>query len=143
MSTLADGVLSPKKLIPTYQMLVEDAEPPLGPAEKELALDFAANRETWDALLKRPFNTLKADGPFILDRAEVTAMVIDKLGSSGDIPTPLNLTMTRFRLEGIDTGWRVTATRRAGQAPPPKKSEPVPTPKPKVSPGEKVGDMPR
>lgn len=138
-TSLAEGALAPKKLIPTYQMLVEDAKPPLPPAEKELVLDFAANREMWDALLKRPFATLKADGPFVLDRAEVTARVIDALGSSGDPPTPLTLTLTRFRLEGIDTGWRVTATRRGSQPPPPSKASPKPTePAPKVSPGEAV-----
>ena len=41
----------------------------------ELALDFAAHRESWDALLKRPFPTLKADGPFRFEHAVVTATV--------------------------------------------------------------------
>jgi hypothetical protein len=129
IAKLAEGVLAPKKLIPTYQQLVEDAKPPLPEAERALALDYAAKRETWDVLLKRPFPTLKADGPFLLDRSEVTASAIDALGSSGDPPTTLHLTLTRFRLEGIDTGWRVTSARRAGQP-----SEPSPAPVEAVQP---------
>jgi hypothetical protein len=131
-AALADGMLSPKKLLPTYAMLIDDAKPPLPTEEKALAKDFADHRATWDALLGRPFATLKSDGPFLLERAEVTASVVDALGSAGDPPKPLRLTLTRFRLEGIDTGWRVTSTRRegaAGSAPPP-----TPAPQPK-SPG--------
>ena len=122
---LADGALSPKKLVPTYKTLVEDAKPPLPPSEKALALDVADDRATWDALLNRPFTTLKADGPYVLERAEVTARTIDALGSSGDPPTPLRLVLTRFRLEGIDTGWKVTSARRV-----PKEPIPVPAPAP-------------
>ena len=138
MSKLAEGALSPKKLIPSYKQLLDDAKPPLPPDERALALDAADRRETWDRLLKRPFATLKSDGPFIFDRTEVTASVIDSLGSAGDPPTTLHLSLTRFRLEGIDTGWRVTSTRRAGQpaesAPAP---EPLPTPLPAANDLEK------
>lgn len=123
--SLAKNVLSPQKLIPSYKQLVDGAKPPLPPAERELVLDYVANRETWDHLLKRPFPTLKADGPFVLERAVVTTSVVDALGSSGDPPTTLDLTLTRFRLEGIDTGWRVTSARRAGAS-----SEPPPRPGP-------------
>lgn len=112
ISGLAENVLSPQKLLPTYQQLVNASKPPLPAAQRELALDYAEDRDTWDALLKRPFLTLKADGPFVLDRVEVAARVRDKLASSGDPPTTLRLTLTRFRLEGIDTGWKVTAARR-------------------------------
>jgi hypothetical protein len=122
-SKLAEGALSPKKLLPTYQQLVDDSKPPLPPTERELALDFAENRETWDALLKRPFLTLKADGPFVLQRAEVRASVIDRLGSAGDPPTTLRLKLVRFRLEGIDTGWKVVSARRE------QPGEPEPAPK--------------
>jgi hypothetical protein len=115
-TNLAEGVLSPKKLLPTYAMLVDDAKPLLPAEEKALAKDVADHRATWDALLGRPFMTLRADGPFLLERAEVTASVVDALGSAGDPPTPLRLTLTRFRLEGIDTGWRVTSARREGAA---------------------------
>ena len=143
-SKLADGVLSPKKLLPTYQMLVDDAKPPLPAAEKELALDFAANRETWDALLKRPFATLKTDGPFVLERADVAVLAVDALGSSGDPPTPLTLSLTRFRLETIDTQWRVTGARRGNQAAPKAAAAPKAVePPPKVSPGEAVGGQAR
>ena len=38
MAALAEGALSPKKLIPTYQQLVDDAKPPLPASERELAL---------------------------------------------------------------------------------------------------------
>ncbi|SIO61887.1 hypothetical protein SAMN05444166_6886 [Singulisphaera sp. GP187] len=136
---LAEGALAPKKLIPTYQQLVEDAKPPLPLNEKELALDFGANRETWDRLLKRPFPTLKADGPYILDRAEVTAMVADRLASSGDPPTRLYLKLMRFRLEGIDTGWKVISARREGD---PEPAEPAaPTEPIHRSPGESVNEI--
>ncbi|WP_406696028.1 hypothetical protein V5E97_34030 [Singulisphaera sp. Ch08] len=135
---LAEGALAPKKLIPTYKQLVEDAKPPLPATERELALDFGANRETWDQLLKRPFPTLKADGPYILDRAEVTAMITDRLGSSGAPPTPLHLKLMRFRLEGIDTGWKVISARREGEPEPvAEPAEPTPSTEPiHRSPGE-------
>ena len=136
LAALSETVLSPRKLLPSYKQLVEDAKPPLPPPERSLALDFAANRETWDLLLKRPYLTLKADGPFLLDRAEVTASVIDSLGSTGDPPTPLRLTLTRFRLEGIDTGWRVTSARREGSTLSPAANEtisPPPAPSPEKS----------
>ena len=105
-------MLAPKKVLPTYKMLVEDAKPPLPSDEAALALDVAKNPKVWDDLLKRPFFTLKADGPFIYERAQVDALVTDKLGSLGDPPTPLRLTLVRFRLEGINTSWRVIKARR-------------------------------
>ncbi len=123
-TNLAEGALSPKKLLPTYAMLLDDANPPLPPEEKALAKDVADHRAEWDALLGRPFATLKADGPFVLERAELTASVVDALGSAGDPPTPLRLTLTRFRLEGIDTGWRVTSAHRGGVASPQRDSFP-------------------
>lgn len=126
IAKLADGALAPRKLLPTYRQLVEDAKPPLPPNEQTLALDFADHRETWDALLKRPFPTLKADGPFILDRAEVRATARDKLASLGDPPTTLRLELMRFRLEGIDTGWKVVSARRESAHPAP---EAAPSPK--------------
>ena len=135
-NTLAEGVLSPKKLLPSYKQLIDDAKPPLPSAEKSMALDFADNRETWDALLKRPFTTLKADGPFLLERAEVTASIVDALGSLGDPPTPLRLTLTRFRLEGIDTGWKVTAAHRGAQRPEPTREAAPSLGSRRVSPGE-------
>lgn len=115
-ASLAETTLAPKKILPTYEMLVDQARPQLPPAEKTLVLDYAADRPTWAALLGRPFVTLKTDGPFIYDRAEVSAVVRDALGSSGDAPTTLRLVLTRFRLEGIDTGWRVTSARRQAAA---------------------------
>ena len=114
-SDMAVGTLAPAKLLPTYAQLVEQSRPTLPPDARELALDYAANLASWDALLKRPFLTLKADGPFHLERAEVTAPALNALGSSGDPPITLRLTLTRFRLEGIDTGWKVTAARREGE----------------------------
>jgi hypothetical protein len=135
-TNLAEGVLAPKKLIPSYKQLVDDAKPPLPPTERELALDFGAHGPMWDALLKRPFFKLRSDGPFVLDRAEVSAQVVDALGSLGDPPKTLHLTLTRFRLEGIDTGWKVTATRREGEPAPTPPVEPAKTEPPRVSPGE-------
>jgi DNA-directed RNA polymerase subunit RPC12/RpoP len=109
---LAEGALAPKRLLPTYQQLLKDAQPPLPPEAEALALHFGDNRETWSALLGRPFPTLRADGPFLFDRVEVVSQVRDKLASSGDPPSTLRLTLTRFQLEGIDTGWKVTSSRR-------------------------------
>jgi hypothetical protein len=111
-SKLAEGALAPKKIIPTYKMLVDDAKPPIPHDQKALAAHVAEHPKAWDALLKRPFHTLKADGPFIFDEAEVDAQVTDLLGSLGDPPTTLRLSLVRFRLEGIDTAWRVIAARR-------------------------------
>jgi hypothetical protein len=109
---LAEGALAPRRILPSYQMLVESAKPPLPEEAKSLALEIAGSAKNWDALLKRPFQTLKADGPFIYERAEITATVTDRLASLGDPPTRLWLTLIRFRLEGIDTGWKVVAARR-------------------------------
>jgi len=141
MAKLAEGVLAPRNLVPTYKQLVLDAKPPLPASAAELALDFAAHRESWDVLLKRPFPTLKADGPFRFERALVTATVRDRLASLGDPPTTLRLTLVRFRLEGIDTGWKVTSARRPSALPePPPVSEPEPpaTKPVRRSPGEVV-----
>lgn len=112
LAKMAQGVLAPKKLVPTYKQLLADVRPPLPPNEQALAFDFAEHRESWDALLKRPFPTLKADGPFRYERAEVEATARDSLASLGDPPTTLRLTLVRFRLEGIDTGWKVISARR-------------------------------
>jgi hypothetical protein len=109
---LASGVLAPKKILPNYKMLVDDARPPIPPAEKELAAHVAEHPKVWDALLGRPFHTLKPDGPFLFDRAQVDAKVTDQLASLGDPPTTLRLSLARFRLEGIDTGWKVISARR-------------------------------
>ena len=109
---LSDGILNPKRLIPSYKMLVQGAKPPLTGPELALALDYASHREAWDGLLKRPFPTLKSDGPFQFDKAEVTAQVQDKLASSGDPPTTLRLKLVRFQMDGIDTRWKVVSTRR-------------------------------
>jgi hypothetical protein len=109
---LAEGALAPQKLLPTYAQLVKESKPPLPPESETLAKAFGDDPGAWNTLLKRPFHTLKADGPFILDRVEVTTQVRDSLASSGDPPSTLRLTLTRFRLEGIDTGWKVTAARR-------------------------------
>jgi hypothetical protein len=109
---LAKGVLAPKRILPTYQMLVEEAKPRLPEHANALALEVAASAKDWDALLKRPFHSLKADGPFIFEQAEVTATATDRLASLGDPPSRLRLVLTRFRLEGIDTGWKVVSARR-------------------------------
>ncbi|MFO0888150.1 MAG: hypothetical protein U0790_03275 [Isosphaeraceae bacterium] len=132
---LAEGALAPKKILPKYQMLVEDARPPIPPREQELAALVGESPKTWESLLKRPFHTLKADGPFILDRAEVSARVIDQLASLGDPPSTLRLSLVRFRLEGIDTGWRIISARRLvpgavedATGPPPSPGDPEPSP---------------
>jgi hypothetical protein len=139
---LADGVLNPKNLIPTYKMLVQGAKPPLEGEELALAMDYANHREAWDGLLKRPFPTLKADGPFVYQKAEVTTQVQDKLGSSGDPPVTLRLKLVRFQMDAIDTGWKVVSARRiipgAPEVPEDEETpEPEKTPEPaKPSPGD-------
>lgn len=117
--------LTPKRLLPTYKMLVESAKPPLSPEAKALAMAVADDPKQWQGLLKRPFWTLKPDGPFIYDEAEVTATARDKLASLGDPPTRLRLKLVRFRLEGIDTGWKVVVARRVV----PGDDKPAPTPR--------------
>jgi hypothetical protein len=144
-TTLAEGVLSPKKIVPTYQMLVESAKPPLPEDVKSLALEVAGSMPIWKALLKRPFQTLKADGPFIYERARVNAMATDRLASLGDPPSRLRLELVRFRLEGIDTGWKVVMARRIlpGDVEPQSKPAKLPGPpvskSASVSPGETRG----
>ena len=83
---LAEGALAPKKILPTYKMLVEESKPPLPEDAKALALEVADATKDWDALLKRSFHTLKADGPFIFERAEVLATATDRLASSAIRP---------------------------------------------------------
>lgn len=139
---LAEGALAPKKILPTYEMLVEDAKPPLPAEPKKLALDVGESPPTWEALLKRPFFSLKADGPFIYDRAVVIARATDELGSPGDPPVPLRLTLVRFQLEGIDTTWRVVEARRmlpeSAPTPEPIDHEPSPSAPIPRSPGENL-----
>ena len=137
---LAEGVLAPRRILPSYQMLVESAKPPLPDDAKALALEVAGSMKDWDALLKRSFHTLKADGPFIYERAAITATVTDRLASSGDPPTRLRLTLVRFRLEGIDTGWKVVAARRI--VPGAKDAEVKPTPSASPPPSESQSTVP-
>jgi hypothetical protein len=112
LAKLSEGILSPKRLVPTYKMLVESSKPPLKGDAKALATIVAEDPKRWDALLKRPFWTLKADGPFVYETAEVTATGRDQLASLGDPLTSFRLKLVRFRLEGIDTGWKVIEARR-------------------------------
>lgn len=139
---LSEGVLNPKRLIPSYKMLVQGAKPPLTGTELALAMDYATHRESWDGLLKRPFPTIKADGKFVFEKAEVTAQVQDRLGSSGDPPTTLRLKLVRFRLDAIDTQWKVVSARRVTPGVPDEPEdeegpEPEMPPEPtKPSPGE-------
>ncbi len=109
---LSKTTLKPERILPTYKMLIESAKPPLPEPAKALALDVAESPQQWDGLLKRPFWTLKPDGPFVYEQAEVTATVTDRLASLGDPPSRLRLKLVRFRLEGIDTGWKVVSARR-------------------------------
>jgi hypothetical protein len=130
--------LEPKRILPTYKMLIESAKPPLSEEAKTLALDVADSPQQWDGLLKRPFWTLKPDGPFVYEQAEVTATVTDRLASLGDPPSRLRLKLVRFRLEGIDTGWKVVSARRF--QPGDEKAAPSKTPS---SPATKSEDPPR
>jgi hypothetical protein len=124
---LAEGALAPKKILPTYKMLVDDSLPPIPEDAKALALEVAGATKDWDALLKRSFHTLKADGPFVYERARVTATATDRLASSGDPPSRLALELVRFRLEGIDSGWKVMSIKRILPGESIKQPEPSPT----------------
>jgi hypothetical protein len=134
-------ILTTEKILPTYQMLIESAKPPLPKDAKELATEAADTMPIWNALLKRSFLTLKADGPFIFERARVNAMAADRLASLGDPPSRIRLELVRFRLEGIDTGWKVVSAHRVlpdevePRANPAKKQAKPPVSAP-VSPGE-------
>jgi hypothetical protein len=144
---LAEGALAPKRILPTYKMLVEEAKPPLPDDIKAFALEVARSPKDWDALLKRSFHTLKADGPFVYERAEVTASATDRLASSGDPPTRLQVSLARFQLEGIDTGWKVVAVRRilpgaiGKESSPPRKSSTTPARVQTPSAGETSGSL--
>jgi hypothetical protein len=142
---LAEGALAPKRILPTYQMLVESAKPPLAADAKALALEVAGSMTNWGTLLKRPFQTLKADGPFIYETAEVTALATDRLASLGDPPSRLRLELARFRLEGIDTGWKVISARRVLPGEDGKSVKPVATQSTSVSKSEEhsPGDVRR
>jgi hypothetical protein len=142
---LAEGALAPKRILPTYQMLVESAKPPLPADAKALALEVAGSMKNWGTMLKRPFQTLKADGPFIYETAEVTAQATDRLASLGDPPSRLRLELVRFRLEGIDTGWKVVSARRVLPGEDTKNVKPVATHSTSVSKSEEPlrGDIRR
>jgi hypothetical protein len=142
---LAEGPLAPKKILPTYQMLVESAKPPLSKDAKALALEVAGTMPIWNALLKREFHTLKADGPFIYERARVNAMATDRLASLGDPPSRIRLELVRFRLEGIDTGWKVVTARRILPGDIEPKTTPFESAEPPVSKPEPIspGESPR
>ena len=109
---LAEGPSHPRKSCRRTRCSSKTRSPPLPDDAKALALEVAAATKDWYALLKRSFHTLKADGPFIFERAEVNATAIDRLASAGDPPSRLRLTLVRFRLEGIDSGWKVISIRR-------------------------------
>ena len=47
-----------------------------------------------------------------LEERDGSAGLRPALTSLGDPPTTLRLSLVRFRLEGIDTGWRITSARR-------------------------------
>jgi hypothetical protein len=147
---LAEGALSPKKILPTYTMLVREAKPALPEDAKALALEVGAAPSDWSSLLKRSFHTLKADGPFIFEQAEVNATATDRLASSGDPPSRLRLTLVRFRLEGIDSGWKVISIHRvlpgdeAKPPAPPQSSPSSPASRsPTPSPGEPAPSLHR
>ena len=143
-ANLTKTVLPRTKLAPKYEQLVEDAEPALPEDAASLALRFGEDKPTWDELLGRPFFTIKADGPYIYEEAEVVATVRDRLASPGDPPRPLRLTLRRFRLDAIDTGWKVVSARREPPATP---SEGSVSPGLQVNPdpalGVDPGDRPR
>ena len=81
----------------------------------------------------------------------MTATAPDRLASLGDPPSRLRLELVRFRLEGIDTGWKVVSARRILPGDNTKVAKPAPTPSSPVSkseapsPGDvrrSPGDMP-
>ena len=111
-ANLTQNLLPRKELVPTYSQLVRDAEPPIPPDDEALALHYGEDKETWDELLGRPFFTIEADGPFVLEEAEVSAIVRDRLASPGDPARRLRMRLVRFRLDAIDTGWKVVSARR-------------------------------
>ena len=86
--------------------------PRFPPSRKTWPRHVADNPKTWDALLKRPFHTLKADGPFIFDRADVDAEVTDQLASLGDPPTTLRPTWYGSVSRASTPAGDITSARR-------------------------------
>jgi hypothetical protein len=136
MENVSKNVLSPKRLLPTYKMLVESAKPPVTEPARSLAMTVAEDPRQWNAMLKRTFWSLKPDGPFIYEEAEVTATARERLGSLGDPPTKLRLKLVRFRLEVIDSGWKVVAARRVQPGDDKPATTPTTTPAAEPSPTE-------
>ena len=110
---LSEGILAPKKLIPSYKMLVQRRQAP-APRRREVPWPWTtpATASPGTPCSKRPFPTLKADGPFVFEQAEVTAQVEDRLASQRRPAHAAPAQAVRFRLDAIDTGWKVVSARR-------------------------------
>ncbi|QDV33388.1 MJ0042-type zinc finger domain-containing protein [Tautonia plasticadhaerens] len=141
-ANLTQNLLPRKELVPTYSQLVRDAEPPLPPDAEALALRYGEDKSTWDELLGRPFFTIEADGPFVLEEAEVTAVVRDRLASPGDPARRLRLGLVRFRLDAIDTGWKVVSARREDSQEEPTGPSPGESPEGGEFPSPGLGESP-
>ncbi len=72
-------------------------------------------------------------------------MATDRLASLGDPPSRVRLELVRFRLEGIDTGWKVVTARRILPGDVEPKATPAEPIEPPVSKPEPVspGEIPR
>ena len=135
LAKMAEGVLAPRSSCRPMSSSSTTRSRRSPRTRRALALDYAAHRETWDALLKRPFPTLKADGPFLFDRAEVVATARDRLASLGRSshepppdPRPLPARRDRHRLAG-GVG-RVAGRRGRNQDRHPRRCHPRPNPNP-------------
>ncbi len=112
LSGVFQAALPRTELTPTYRQIIEDWESPIPFEAKNLALKLGDEPNRWRDLLGRPFHTLKSDGSFLLQEAEVTAEVRDSLRTADDPRGTLRLELVRFQLEGIDTGWTVVSASR-------------------------------
>lgn len=104
----------PPAVEPTYAQLAEAAEPRLEGEARALALDYGIDRVTWDALIGRPFPKLRDAGPFELERREWIATVRRQTEAGPARSERLRLVVSRFRLGGLDSGWKVTSAALVG-----------------------------
>ena len=131
---LAEGALAPKKILPTYKMLVENSKPPLPNDAKALAFEVAATTKDWDALAQTLVSHPEGRRSVHLRARRGERDSHRPPGVVGDPPSRLSLTLVRFRLEGIDSGWKVISVRRILPGDDGKKAEPAPARAPSLAP---------
>lgn len=113
-SGIFDAILGPvdspakaEPIVLTYEDLVAEHAKDLGAEQRLLLDDFAANRDKWERLLGRDPRELNAKGEFRVDDTVWETRVWLPGQSSGEPPKTVRFTLRRFRVDLIDTGWKV------------------------------------